>query len=313
MKRMTPLTLTAAAFMILPAAQALGQTSGTSHPELLNDNLSTSPTVTDDGSHYVKPSPAVPVTPALSAAAAPNQQLQVRSTAEAANTDDHYVPYAGASTPARPEHAQDSSLVVTDDINSGIVSEVHAGPNQILPGTVMKATLQENISTRDTLAGTRFTAALVADVGHNGRVLLPAGTIVHGRITQVRGGRRIGGGAAIRLQPDYIVLPDGTNYKLHAEVTDLDNYQSSHVNSEGSIVANGHPGATAAALGLTTTSAVVAGALIGGGVGAVVGLGVGAGIGAIWWLKQDHQEALPRGTEIAFSFNDSLYVGDPSN
>jgi hypothetical protein len=295
----TRTSLTVAACLLLPVA-ALGQTSGTSHPELLNDNLAASPT-SDDGSHYVKPSAAI----AKPSPAVTTPAEIVPPAPAVATADDHYVPHQSSALAVR---AADPN-VVTDDINSGIVTQVHAAANQLAPSTILKATLQESISTKATLAGTRFTAALTDDVGHDGRVLLPAGTVVHGHISQIHGGRRISGKAAIRLQPDYVVLPDGATYKLRAEVTDLDHFQDSHVDSEGSIVANGHPRAKAAALGLTTASAVVAGAVIGGGVGAVVGLGVGAGIGAIWWLKQDHQEALPQGTEIVFTLNDSLFVG----
>jgi hypothetical protein len=299
----TSISLTAAACLLLPAV-AFAQTSGTSHPELLNDRLTASP-VSDDGSHYVKPSPAVPapqpalqVRPEIDTLSTPAPQTSTATTA----SDDHYTP-----TPHRDPN------VITDDVNSGIVTQVHVAPDELAPATTLRARLDQNISTQQTIAGTRFTATLTANAGHDGRVLLPAGTVVHGRITQIHGGRRIGGNAAIRLQPDYVVLPDGTTSKLHADVTDLDHFQDSHVNSEGAIVANGHPKATAAALGLTTGSAVIAGAMIGGGVGAVVGLGVGAGIGAVWWLKRDRQEALPRGTEIVFTLNDSLFVGQPAH
>jgi outer membrane lipoprotein SlyB len=92
-------------------------------------------------------------------------------------------------------------------------------------------------------------------------------------------------------------------------VTDLDNYRESHVNAEGTIVNNSNAKATAAALGLTTGSAVVAGAMIGGGVGAVVGLGVGAGAGAVWWLRRDRQQTLPKGTEIVFMLDNSMQLG----
>jgi outer membrane lipoprotein SlyB len=54
---------------------------------------------------------------------------------------------------------------------------------------------------------------------------------------------------------------------------------------------------------------VVAGAMIGGGVGAVVGLGVGAGAGAVWWLRRDRQQTLPKGTEIVFMLDNSMQLG----
>ena len=80
------------------------------------------------------------------------------------------------------------------------------------------------------------------------------------------------------------------------------------VNNEGTIVGNSHPGQTAAAIGLTTASAVVVGAVVGGGVGAVVGLGVGAGAATVWWLRHDRQQELPIGTSIVFTLNTPLQL-----
>jgi hypothetical protein len=198
-------------------------------------------------------------------------------------------------------------LAVTDDVNSGVVINISGGPNELPIGTMLKATLQQPISTQTTLAGTRFTAALSTDISSNGVVLLPTGSLIYGRITQIHGGRAIGGPSAIRLQPDSISLPDGATYKLNADVTDLDHFKASHVNDEGTIVGDTHPG-TSAALGVGTTGAIITGAMIGGGVGAVVGLGIGAGVATVWWLKQDRQQELPSGTEIAFTLNNSLQL-----
>ena len=278
----------AAALVLLPAATLCAQMTGTSHPEDLDD---TKPTVPVDGTHYVKPSPATPV-------------MTYTATPPPA-------PVLYQHNPPRIQSAAvttDPTLNVTDDVNSGIVTSVPVGPNELRIGTRLKGTLQQPISTKTTAAGSRFTAALTSDVSRNGVVLLPIGSLVYGRITEIHGGRRISGPSSIRLQPDSISLPDGTVYKLNAEVTDLDNFNDSHVNSEGTIVGNVHPGTTAAAIGFTTTSAVVAGAVVGGGVGAVVGLGVGAGVAGIWWLKHDRQQELPNGTEIVFTLNTPLQI-----
>jgi hypothetical protein len=137
-------------------------------------------------------------------------------------------------------------------------------------------------------------------------VLIPAGTVIEGRISQIHGGRRITGTAAIRMQPDTLRFPDGTRYKLVAEVVDVDHFRDSHVNREGTIVENSNAKNALVIGGFTTGTAVIAGAMIGGGVGAVVGLGVGVGAGTVLWLRQDRQEHLPQGTEIVFSMNDSL-------
>jgi hypothetical protein len=289
--------LTAAGLLFLSAV-GHSQMTGQSHPELLPDDISTAPT----------PAPAPrPLTPAAPIVR-PAPQAGTFSSGTAAGSMPLTSPQTMASSQALLVRPQTSTDVVTDDVNSGIVTQVVLGPNELPAGTSMRGTLNASISTQQTHAGTPFSAVLVSDISRNGMVLIPAGSAVTGTITQVRGGRAIGGPAAIRLQPKTITLPDGTTYGIEAEVTDLDHFQGSHVNSEGTIVGNTNAKATAAALGLTTTSAVVAGAMMGGGVGAVVGLGVGAGLGTVWWFKHDRQQTLPEGTEIVFTLNNNLIV-----
>ena len=139
-------------------------------------------------------------------------------------------------------------------------------------------------------------------------MLLPAGTIIQGRVTKVHGGKRITGTAAIRLQPDAVAFPDGTMYPLHATVSGVEHFTDAHVNDEGTIVAKTHPEIDAAALGLTTGAAAVTGALVGGGVGAAVGATVGAGLGTYLWLNRDHQEYLPAGITLLLSLDEPMHL-----
>jgi hypothetical protein len=278
----------AAAAMLLTSAPLFAQTTGTSHPDDLDD---TQPVLTPDTSHYVPPSHAATVTVTTPAPATPILYQRTPQYAQAPN-----------------QTASVNPMGAVKDPDGEIITNVPIGPNELPIGARLPATLQQPISTETTLQGSRFTATLSADVSRNGVVLLPAGSIVYGRITHIHGGRRISGPSAIRLQPDSVSLPDGTVYPIRAEVTDLDHYADSHINEEGTIVGNTHPGQTAAAVGLTTTAAVVAGAVIAGPVGAGVGLGVGAGVATVWWLKHDRQQELPTGTQIVFTLNTPLQL-----
>jgi hypothetical protein len=281
----------AASLLILTGAPLFAQMTGTSHPEDMDDTQSvTAPDAMT--SHYVPPShttatvtatPPAPSTPVLTQR---NPQYEQAPT----------------------QTASVNSMGAAGDPDGQIVTYVPVGPNELPIGSHLNGTLQQPISTQSTEPGSRFTATLSSDVSRNGVVLVPAGSIVYGRITRIHGGRRISGPSAIRLQTESISLPDGTTYPLRADVTDLDHYADSHVNSEGTIVGNTHAGETAAAVGLTTTAAVVVGAVVAGPVGAGVGLGVGAGASAIWWLKHDRQQELPTGTSIVFTLNTPLQL-----
>jgi hypothetical protein len=280
-------SLPLAATLLLAGTPLFAQMTGTSHPEDMDDTRQLAPDASD--SHYVAPSHSTAVATVTVTAPAPSTPVLI---------ERHPV----------IQMASSSGLGAVGDPDGQIVTEVPVGPNELPIGARLKGTLQQPISTQSTLAGSRFTATLSSDVSRNGVVLLPAGSIIYGRITRIHGGRRISGPSAIRLQPESISLPDGTTYPLRAEVTDLDHYADSHVNDEGTIVGNTHPGETAAAVGLTTTAAVVVGAVVAGPVGAGVGLGVGAGASAIWWLKHDRQQELPSGTSIVFTLNTPLQL-----
>lgn len=284
----------AAATVLLPAAHA--QTTGTSHPEQLDDQITTSSP--SSAPHYVKPSPAIPA-----------------PTADPAQTTNSYQPAVAApavdSMPA-PVPVQSAEgrrlLTPSTDPDANIVTSVPDVPGQVNEGTMLRARLQNPLSTQETKVGDTFLAELTEPVTQHGVVLIPVGSQIRGRISAVHGGRRFTGRASIRLQPDFITFPDGTSHRVYAQLVDLDNFDNAHVNSEGTVVGTGHPKATLAALGLTTASATAAGAVIGGGVGAGVGAAIGVGAGAIWWLKRDVQQELPVGTGLVFSLDQPLTV-----
>ena len=311
-------------FLALPllAVSALGQTTGVSNPDQAND-ISSAPAQTD---HYVKPSHTAAASPADSPAAAQSYpatapEVSYPATGPAPTADAAPQPTAALivrqpePTPAAPANyapVQTASVQLQPrtpvDDDSGVVMAVPVGPHELGAGTVLKTHLRETFSTETTPVGARFSADLLADAGHSGEVLLPAGSIIHGRVAAVHGGKRISGPASIRLQPETVTLPDGTLYSLRATVSGLDGMEDARVSDEGAIQAKGHPKQDAAALGLTTATAAVTGAVIGGGVGAIVGASIGAGVGTVVWLRQDHQETLPEGTALYFSLDEPLQL-----
>ena len=280
----------AASVLLLTGAPLMAQTTGTSHPEDMDDTRQLAPDASD--SHYVPPSHA---------ATAPSVTVTAPATPTLYQRNPQYAQAPTQTASLNPPAASGNP-------DGEIITSVPVGPNELPIGTHLNGTLQQPISTQTTEPGSRFIATLSADVMRNGVVLLPAGSLVYGRVTRIHGGRRISGPSAIRLQPESVSLPDGTVYPLRGEVTDLDHYADSHVNEEGTIVGNTPPGETAAAVGLTTTAAVVVGAVVAGPVGAGVGLGVGAGASAVWWLKHDRQQELPSGTSIVFTLDAPLQL-----
>jgi hypothetical protein len=319
------LLLTTAA-LLLSTAPLLAQAgeTGVSHPDqtpiTIDNDESTPPqrTPLPSATSPAKPSAYVPYTAPHSAptpVASPPQTSSTTSlkfdpdaaivmTAEPA-TDQNgelygpYRPYRGANTltrrPAQP-----------DDIDADVVTSVPSRAGEIPEGTLLKVRMDNAISTQSTIRGSEFRATVTEDVQHDGRVVIPVGSILDGMVTEVRGGRRISGRAAIHLEPRRITLPDGTYYVVHAQVIDTSDENNVSVNEEGTILRRDHAKETLAIASATTGSAAVAGAMIGGGVGAAVGAGIGAGASTILWLKQDRQAALPKNTALIFNLTTAI-------
>ena len=234
------------------------------------------------------------------------QTLQAKpSAAIPYDAPQHVAPAAQPERPAVVLRSR-SELDLTGD--SGIVTDVPRRANELPTGTPLRMRLRQEIATDATPSNAPFAADLSENVMNAGRVVLPAGSTVEGTVTQVRGGKRFHGAALIHLQPQVIVLPDGTRMALRAAVIDTDQYAHTKVDEEGNILRKDHVGATLAAMSLTTGGAAAAGAVLGGGVGALVGAGVGAGVSTAWWLKQDRQTHLPKESLIVLQLTQPLAI-----
>lgn len=252
-----------------------------------------------------KPSAAVPAAPASQVVYGPYVPYRAPGTAAPSQVNKAaFDPDANIVTETTP----DTPVVDTANLDANIVTSVPEREGEIREGTLLKARINQNLSTTSTLEGSQFTASLTEPILKDGRVILPIGSLVEGAITQVRSGRRISGRAALHLEARNVTLPDGTHYVIHAQLIDTDRYDHSSVTSEGTLVRRDHPKKTLAAMSVATGGAAAAGAMIGGGVGALVGAGIGAGASTILWLKQDRQEALPKDSLLIFSLTTPMIL-----
>jgi hypothetical protein len=208
-----------------------------------------------------------------------------------------YVPYKGAAI------AGPSMMVAepaTDDPDAMIVTSVPELNGTLREGTLLRVKIGETLTTDKTIPGTRFSATVTEAIERNGRVIIPVGAILEGRVTEVRGGRRISGVALLHLETNDVTLPDGTHYIVHAQLIDTGKSEF-NVDREGTLKRKDHTKETLAIVGGVTGAGAATGALIGGGVGAVVGAGIGAGVSTIIWLKQDRHATLPKDAQLVFS------------
>ncbi len=193
------------------------------------------------------------------------------------------------------------------DPDAEIVTSVPGG-NQLLSGTPIHARLEQQISSRENGIGTLFTALVTGDVTQNGRVIIPTGSTVHGRVTHADYGHRIAGAASLRLLANEIILPDGTRYSIHAVPSQTSRGSNTKVNGEGTVLSKDHSKRVVAEYGVGAGSGALIGAKLAGPTGAIVGAGIGLGVVTAHTLLKNHAAVLPAGSEITFGLTQPMLL-----
>jgi hypothetical protein len=244
-----------------------------------------------------QPAPTSPPAPAPAASSNPDAGIIETPLPPSA---DEYAPHSRAGLNAR---SADSA----DDLDAGIVTYVPGPANALPSGTVFRVRMLQDIDAASTTPNTPFRGTLTQDILRNGKVVVPVGSELRGRVMYATAGRRINGGSVIHLRPDEFVLPDGTRYHLHAEVIDTQG-SNTKPKGEGDIAADEHGKRSLTEVGLGAGGGAILGAAVGGGVGAVVGTAVGAGVTTAHWLLTNWSADLPASSTVVFSLTDPMFL-----
>lgn len=163
-------------------------------------------------------------------------------------------------------------------------------------GTQLLATLNTNLTTRETRDNDRFTMTVTSPSEFNGAV-------IEGYINNISRGGRISGRSGMTLNFDSIRLRDGRSYRFAGlvETVRTAEGQTVRVDNEGAVQeGDSRGGTTAKRAAIGTAVGAIIGAIAGGGKGAAIGavIGAGAGAGSVYVQGQDDLE-LTSGTEVA--------------
>ncbi len=308
----THVSLAIAASLVLSSAGLVAQTTQiaqagqTSKPSPY-EGVSVPPasdaiTTSEEAPAAPPPAVAAPVRPYASAVSA-DPDAGIIETALPANTPD-YTPHANALR-TRAADSQDDEA--NDNRDYGIVTYVPGPANALPEGTVFRVRMMQDIDAASTTPGTPFRGTLTKDILRNGKVVVPVGSELRGRVVYATAGRRISGASVIHLRADEFVLPDGTRYHLHAQVIDTEG-SDTKAKGEGNIAANQHGKRSLAEVGAGAGGGAIVGAAVGGGVGAVVGTAVGAGVTTAHWLLTTWSANLPASSVVVFSLTDPMLL-----
>jgi hypothetical protein len=304
----TRFSLTAAATLVLSttflSAQSAPADSGQAAKPSPYQGVSVPPA--NDAITTTEQAPAAPAAatkPAPPPAAAPAPPPAATSDPDAGIVETP-LPPAALSSNALNARGFDSSKDNTDE---GIVTYV-PGPSNALPeGTVFRISMLQDIEAYGTAPNTPFSGKVTQDITRNGKVIVPAGSELHGRVVYATSASRLHGGSTLHLRADEFVLPDGTRYHVHAQVIDTQGSDTT-AKGEGNIVPSAEVKRNLAVLGAGAGGGAIVGAAIGGGVGAIVGSAIGAGAATTHWLLVQRSVNLPASSILIFSLTDPMLL-----
>ena len=330
------LFIAAASALLAQDASQANPYQGVSHPPA-DDQITTSvPADKPPAGTPMNAAPAPPVAPETyvpPAAPPPGSQDPAQYQAQApSQSQDQFEPssidpsvsFPSAASPAAsdgtdggivrvaqaaPPESGDPGLnqrAYAHDPDGDIVHPRPLRPGELAEGTNIYVSLLDRLSTSEVERGQPFRTRVSRDVIQGGRVVIPAGAEIDGRVVAVSSGHA-GASGALRLEPDAVILPNGARYHLHAEVTGTAGSRA-HVAAEGTIKPDSRAKRDGIEYGGAVGSGAVVGAIVGGPVGALTGSLIGAGAITVHLLVSHSQVTLEPNTTLVFQLTDPLFL-----
>ena len=221
-----------------------------------------------------------------------------------------------ADTPKKDGAAASSTSTSTSTPTPGLAAAAASDPNTIsIPaGTKIPLSLKQAISTKNAREGDAVYAETVFPYVVDGRVIVPAGSYVQGKISHVERAGRVKGRAEILMHYTSMIYPSGYTVMLPGSVENTPGADNKSVkDSEGTIqqdkdtgkkIEEGAKGGVYGASG-----GALAGGLSSGINGARVGAAAGAAAGIGWaLLKRGSDVKLDVGTSIEMEIQRAITV-----
>lgn len=178
----------------------------------------------------------------------------------------------------------------------------------IPPDTVISVQINGTLTSRTARVGDKFTAAVTVPVYVNGKTVIPAGSVIEGRVTQVTPAKRMNRSGTIGVDFDDIVFPNGAAVQLVGNLTSDDPEVRRQIDDESRVSGQGNKRPSVFIGGGGAIGAVLGG-IAGGGKGAVLGgvVGAGAGVASILLSKGEEAE-VPSGTTFGVQLKQGLVI-----
>jgi len=171
-------------------------------------------------------------------------------------------------------------------------------PPVVVPaGTVIPVTLTSRISTKNARDGDGIYGKTVFPITVNNRIVIPEGSFVRGKVTEIRRPGRVKGKGELTLNFQTLVLPSGITVPIYTSLGGVGG--AGERKGEATVQGDSSKGEDAKTVGTTAAQGALIGVIADRGRGAAVGGGVGAAAGtAAVLLTRGKDLVLEPGTTI---------------
>ena len=171
-------------------------------------------------------------------------------------------------------------------------------PPVVVPaGTVIPVTLTSRISTKNARDGDGIYGKTVFPITFNNKIVIPEGSFVRGKVTEIRRPGRVKGKGELTLNFQTLVLPGGITVPIYTSLGGAGG--AGERKGEATVQGDSSKGEDAKTVGTTAAQGALIGVIADRGKGAVVGGGVGAAAGtAAVLLTRGKDLVLEPGTTI---------------
>jgi type IV secretion system protein VirB10 len=167
-------------------------------------------------------------------------------------------------------------------------------------GTRVPLALKQAISTKNARDGDAVYAVTTFPVVINDRIVIPAGTYVQGRVSNVKRGGRIKGRAEVLMHFSTLIYPSGYTVILPGAIQNVPGAEKTSMkDEEGTIRQDSQTGEKAKTVATAAGTGAVVGGLSNGAKGGLIGAGVGGAIGtAIGIFSRGNDVRMDAGTTL---------------
>jgi len=198
--------------------------------------------------------------------------------------------------------AQQDSQPASPPALAPAASHVVANEITIPAGTRIPVAIKNAISTKSSHEGDPIYAQSTFPVVVNDRIVVPAGTYVQGKISQIKPAGHLKGRAEVLVHFTTLIYPSGYTVILPGSIEDAPGVDKAHTkDKEGTIQADSNKAKTAGTIAGPAAEGGIIGAVTHGGEGALIGAGIGGAIGTTI-------AALSRGNEVRMGPGTTLEV-----